>query len=114
MYYIVGRISNTVKASKVKKLPECATCAGKKIRWKLSAICGVIKNAQQLKKWSIQSFTIKNTVIVFAAFIVEVDYFNGKPTTTLGTSMQNGFLCVNVLKKQGVEYVKMYVANTWI
>ena len=40
-------------------------------------------------------FTIKNMVIVFAVFIVEVDYFNGKPTTTLDTSMQNGFLCVN-------------------
>ena len=41
------------------------------------------------------AFTIKNTVIVFAAFIVEDYYFNGKLTTILGTNMHNGFLCVS-------------------
>ena len=74
---------------------ESATCAGKKIGWKPFTIRGVIRNDRQLRKWSMQAFTIKNTVIVFAVFIVEADCFNGKPTTTLGTSMQNGFLCVS-------------------
>ena len=74
---------------------ESATCAGKKIGWKPFAIRGVIRNDRQLRKWLMQAFTIKNTVIMFAAFIVEADFFNEKPTTILGTSMQNGFLCVN-------------------
>ena len=75
--------------------PKSATCAGKKIGWKPFAIRGVIRSDRQLRKWSMQIFTIKNMAIVFAAFSVEDDYFNGKPMTTLGTSMQNGFLCVS-------------------
>ena len=59
-------------------LPKKRTCAKKNIACKPFEIRSVIRNVQQLRKWSIQVFTIK-------------EWFP---------------LCEYVLKMRGVEYVK--------